>query len=546
MPGYTIDFEPMGRRGQCQSTESILDCARRHRVGIASVCGGAGTCGKCRVRIVRGAVSRPTSRETRALSRQQLGGGWRLACQAYPLSDIRLEVAAESMTSPQRLQIEGIQATVKVNPPVRTARTGTPVLGMAIDVGTTKIAAYLVDLKDGRTLASRGAMNPQTSYGEDVITRIVAASDPGRAREMHQVVIDAVNKLAADLSAEAGASTESIVEAVAVGNTAMHHFLLGLPVKSLTLPPFAPAVSHEVDVKAREPGLHFAPGAYLHVLPNVAGFVGADHVAMLLATGALETEGPSLFVDIGTNTEVSLVFEGRITAASCASGPALEGGHIKDGMRAAKGAIERVLITEDSVHVQTIEDAPPAGICGSGIIDTLAQLHLAGIVDDGGRMRDGHPFVRCKGESREFVLVGGNSGNPAISFTQQDVRQTQLGKAAIRAGIQALLDNRGCPEEDIREVVIAGAFGSYIDVASAVEIGMLPPLPEERFRQVGNAAGMGAKLALVSRSERARARQVAERVEYLELGAAPGFSKTFTSALALGKYSLGKRGAGCR
>jgi len=299
-----------------------------------------------------------------------------------------------------------------------------------------------------------------------------------------------------------------------------------------------------MDIKARDLGLKIAPGAYTHLLPNIAGFVGADHTSMLLATEAWRAEGVLLAIDIGTNTEVSLIDGGWITSVSCASGPAFEGGHIKDGMRAARGAIERLRLVSDDIQYQTIEGAPPVGLCGSGILDAMAQLYLAGIIEESGRMVEGHPRLR-RGKQREFVLVSEEErgDKPAIVITQQDVRELQLAKAAIRTGIQVLLETNRRTDEEIGQVVIAGAFGSYIDVASAITIGMLPALPLDRFRQVGNAAGMGAKLALISRHKRAEAQALASRVNYIELASAPDFMHTFVQAGSLGKYRMvhGKR-----
>jgi uncharacterized 2Fe-2S/4Fe-4S cluster protein (DUF4445 family) len=419
-------------------------------------------------------------------------------------------------------------------------------LGLAIDLGTTKIAGYLVNLSDGRTLAAKGVMNPQISHGEDIISRITSVvHSPDDGVLLQKLAVEAINKLCADLCAEANASTEEIVEAVVVGNTAMHHLFLGLPVRQLALSPFVPAVSRALDVKAVDLGLHIAPGAYVHLLPNIAGFVGADHVAMLLATEALLAKGPIVALDIGTNTEVSLIHNGKITSTSCASGPAFEGGHIKYGMRAATGAIERLRIADDIVQYQTIDGAPPIGICGSGILDALSQLYLAKAIDEGGRIMDNHPRVRTYKGQREFVLVNKEErgGKPAITITQHDVRELQLAKAAIRSGIQALLEANDCPEDKIKQVIIAGAFGTYIDVASAVTIGMLPSLPPNRFLQAGNAAGMGAKLALISLAKRAEAQVIASRVKYIELAGAPGFEQTFIQASYLGRYRIidGKR-----
>jgi uncharacterized 2Fe-2S/4Fe-4S cluster protein (DUF4445 family) len=257
---------------------------------------------------------------------------------------------------------------------------------------------------------------------------------------------------------------------------------------------------------------------------------------MLLATTQVKSSGLVIALDIGTNTEVSLIDGENISSVSCASGPAFEGYHIKQGMRAARGAIEKVRIEDKAVQIQTIDGVAPAGICGSGVLDAMAQLHLAGVVDKSGRMLDGHPRVRTDQGYREFVLAQeGESGAPmAIVLTQRDIRELQLAKAAIRTGIQVLMATNGREEQDLDQVIIAGAFGSYIDVASAVAIGMMPSLPLDRFKQVGNAAGMGARMVLVSLSQRMKAQTMASHIKYVELGSAPQFSETFLKACSLG------------
>jgi uncharacterized 2Fe-2S/4Fe-4S cluster protein (DUF4445 family) len=612
MTACTIDFEPVGRRGECQKSESLLDCARRLGMGISSVCGGKGTCHSCKVQVLVGTVSKSTYNEKEAFTSQELNEGWRLACQTYPLSDCKLTVPPESMTTTQRVQVEGLEVKVRPEPPVKSyhlkmeapslsapkadadrllqvlnqqhelncskidlnalrvlsnqirswdwefqaaVRNDEVItllpwtshqLGLAIDLGTTKIAGYLVNLSNGKTLAAKGVMNPQISHGEDIISRITSAvHSPDEGVLLQKLAAEAINELCADLCAEAKVSTEEIIEAVVVGNTAMHHLFLGLPVRQLALSPFVPAVSMAVDFKAADLGWHIAPGAYVHLLPNIAGFVGADHVAVLLTTEVLTAKGPIVALDIGTNTEVSLIHDGKITSTSCASGPAFEGGHIKYGMRAATGAIERLRITDDTIQYQTIDGAPPIGICGSGILDALSQLYLAKAIDEGGRIMDDHPRVRTYKGQREFILVTKEErgGKPAITITQHDIRELQLAKAAIRSGIQTLLEMNDCPEDKIKQVIIAGAFGTYIDVASAVTIGMLPSLPLNRFRQAGNAAGMGAKLALISLTKRAEAQALISRVNYIELASTPGFEQTFIQASYLGQYRIidGKR-----
>jgi uncharacterized 2Fe-2S/4Fe-4S cluster protein (DUF4445 family) len=599
---YRIDFQPVGRRGESPPANSLLDAARQMGVGLSGLCGGHGKCQACKVRILEGKVSDSTPNEVEAFTAEELQEGWRLACQAYPAADCKVHVPPESMTAPQRTQVEGLEIKVPPEPSVQTyqvklqestlsdvraddesllqtlnrehdlscTRTDievlrkfsplmrswdwqcqtsvradeiigvapwpSPVLGFAVDLGTTKIAGYLVDLKDGRTLASKGVMNPQISYGEDIISRIQGTLMSATVgTDMQRVAVEALNQLAADLCREVGAAVTDIVDAVIVSNTAMHHLLLGLPVKQLVLAPFVPAVSRALDCKTRDIGLSFASGAYVHFLPSIAGFVGGDHVAMLLATTLAKLSGLVIALDIGTNTEVSLIDGEKISSVSCASGPAFEGYHIRHGMRAARGAIEKIRIENNSIQIQTIDDAPPAGICGSGVLDAMAQLYLAGVIDGSGRMLDGHPRVRTGQEYREFVLVGeGESGAPMrVVLTQHDIRELQLAKAAIRTGMQVLLAANGRKEQELDQVIIAGAFGSYIDVASAIAIGMMPSLPLERFRQVGNAAGTGARMALISSTQYLRAQALASRVRYIELGSAPQFSETFLNACSL-------------
>jgi len=612
MTDCIVDFEPVGRRGECQSQESLMECAHKLGVGISSICGGMGVCHSCKIQVVSGSVSKPTQNEREAFSARELKAGWRLACQTYPRTDLRVHLPPESMTTPQRLQVEGQEVAVRPLAAVKTyplelptpsleapqadadsllqrlnqryklgcnqvdigalrlislqlrswkwqcqaAVRGSEVialippqgrpLGLAIDLGTTKIAGYLVDLSNGQTLATKGLMNPQISHGEDIITRISGAVHSEEERkEIQKLAAEAISQIGADLCAEVKAGPDEILEAVVVGNTAMHHLFLGLPVRQLAVSPFVPAVSQALDIKARSLGLNFAPGAYVHLLPNIAGFVGADHVSMVLATGVASKKGPIIALDIGTNTEVSLVHNGNIFATSCASGPAFEGGHIKYGMRAAEGAIERLQIIDGKVQYQTIGNTPPVGICGSGILDALAQLYLSGAIDDGGRLSADHPHVRTQRGQREFVLVsrGERGGQPAITITQHDIRELQLAKAAIRSGIQVLMETSGVTDEEIKQVIIAGAFGTYISVASALEIGMLPSLPLGRFVQSGNSAGMGAKLSLISVRQRAKAQAISSKVHYVELASSPGFQQTFMQASYLGKYRIvkGKR-----
>lgn len=594
---FNIDFEPIGRRGRFSKEQSLLDCARQLSVDLVSICGGIGNCERCKVQVIAGQVSKISLEEEASLSARELEQGYRLACMAYPLSDVRLHVPAESLTAPQRTQVEGLDVDVDPDPLVRgldahltpptlespqadaqnlwhalaahgidegsidfqvqhmlsplardnnwqvkvalreneIVAIGAPStrwLGLAVDIGTTKVAGYLLDLESGKTLASKGLMNPQISYGEDVVSRIVAASkSPADAARLQTLLAEALNHLAVDLCAETSTQPEEIVEAVIVGNTAIHHLFLGLPVKQLGLSPYVPVIDTALDIKAREVGLHIAPGAYVHLLPNIAGYVGADHVAMLLATRIAESDGVTLAIDIGTNTEICLNHKGKMTSVSCASGPAFEGAHIKFGMRAAPGAIEHVRWENERLEIQTIAGEPPVGICGSGLLDIVAQMRLNNIVDRSGKM-SAHPLIQIHDGKPEFVLAK-RPGLDPVTLSQKDVRELQLAKAAIRLGILALVESEGLEESDIEQVLIAGAFGTFIDVESAITIGMLPNLPPERFKQVGNAAGTGARLALISQAERLKARQIAERDGYIELAKMPGFNRKFAEATYL-------------
>jgi uncharacterized 2Fe-2S/4Fe-4S cluster protein (DUF4445 family) len=408
-----------------------------------------------------------------------------------------------------------------------------PGLGLAIDLGTTNISGQLVDLERGKTLATQGIENPQKEHGADLIARIgFARRSADNARLMRQGVVDAINFMTERLCHDAEVDHDRILDLVVAGNTVMQHLLLELPVHDLGMSPFVPVVREGLDVKARELGLRTAAGAYVHLLPNIAGFIGGDHTGVLVAAAELIGDGPVLALDIGTNTEVSLVEGGTITSVSCPSGPAFEGGHLSCGMAAASGAIERVRIEGAGVELGTIEDAPPVGICGSGVMDAVAQMVTAGAVNARGRLEADHPRVRSREHARAFVLADERDGaDRAILFRQEDVRAVQLAKAAIRAGIDLLIEESGHAPDDIARVIVAGAFGSYIDIKSALTIGLLPPLPTDRFTKVGNAAASGARMALLSKRCRVRARDVAARARYLELATLTSFTRRFAKRI---------------
>jgi uncharacterized 2Fe-2S/4Fe-4S cluster protein (DUF4445 family) len=413
------------------------------------------------------------------------------------------------------------------------ARPGAPLLGLAVDLGTTNAAAFLVDLKTGARLASLGIENPQVAWGADLISRINhAIRGPDASEALRLAVVNAINALAHDLARAVDAEPGDIADVVVCGNTAMQHLLAGWPVAQLGRAPFVAASADALDVPARTIGVRVGAGANLHLAANVGGFVGGDHVAALLATEPLwSSPGTALVMDIGTNTEISLVRDGCIWSASCPSGPALEGGHIASGMRAADGAIERVRIGADgALALQVIGGAKPVGLCGSGVLDALAAFVGAGWIDARGRIRRGEPVDGL----RAITLVDETPDTPAVRYTQHDVRAVQLAKSAIRTGVKMLAAEAGMDELAIDRFVIAGAFGAYISVASAVAIGLLPPLPRERFEQVGNAAGLGVQQMLASRERRARAAEIARQCRYVELSSRSDFQKTFLQHIGFG------------
>lgn len=533
MKEYTVSFRPLGRRVLCSAGATLLDCCRANQIPLASTCGGQGKCHSCKVRIESGTVVPPSGNELKILTAGELKSGWRMACQVKPAGDLTVYLpGGDDLASTPAFRGRLLTAIV---PDARGGRRRSG-LGAAIDLGTTKIAGYLVDLSDGRVLGSRAMANPQAAYGDDVVSRITyAMRSPSSARKLKDTAITAIDSLIADLSALVGQGEGNIRSVVVCGNTAMHHLVLGLPVGQLARAPYLPWVKDPVNIRAEGLGLKSVPGARVYFLPNIGGYVGGDHVAVLSSTGAPDFRAAALVIDIGTNTEISLASAGAITSVSCASGPAFEGGHIKFGMKASPGAIDKIIIKGDKIRYRAIGGGKPVGICGSGMLDAVAQMAGERIIDPGGRMAKAHPLVSLNEGQLQVRVTGGRetSGGQDIVITQGDVREMQLAKAAIRTGIDVLLRSAGIAAPDVKRIIIAGTFGNYIDVNSAVRIGMFPHLPLRRFSQVGNAAGAGACLVLVSALARKKMEDMARRVNYLELAGRPDFMELYVEALKI-------------
>jgi len=418
--------------------------------------------------------------------------------------------------------------------------------GFAVDIGTTTLVGYLVDLRTGKTVAVASRTNPQAAYGDDVIARIeyCIRDKKNGLRTLNGLVIGALNEILAETCRKAAIKPSVVYEASVVGNTTMNHMFLRLPVEPIALAPFVAASSQAHSVPAKELGLKISPHGRVFTGPLIGSFVGADTVAVIVATGMYESDRLRLAIDIGTNGEIVLGTRTRMLASSTAAGPAFEGARIRYGMRAAAGAIDRVdLVDPKTVQIHTIGNAPPLGICGTGLIDAVAVLLEAGVIRETGLMKtraelgaEGSPLAdRIVGADGDagFLLASKSEagGGHPILLTQRDIREVQLAKGAIAAGIGTLLETFGATLDDVDAVLLAGAFGNKIRPERARAVGLIPPLPLEKIRFVGNAAGVGAKMLLVSRTLRRVADDVARGVEHVELSCRPDFQMRFAEAM---------------
>ena len=411
--------------------------------------------------------------------------------------------------------------------------------GIAVDIGTSKILAYLSNLATGKLIDTGSLENPQVIHGEDVISRIsFALKGEESLKEMQKLAVKGVNAVIRQVCRKSGCTTEQIYEIAVVGNTAMHHLFLGIPPKYLGISPYVPVVSGSIDLKARELSILVNPSANIHILPVIAGFVGADAVADIISTQVYKSAKLSLVIDIGTNTEIILGDKHDMIACSCASGPAFEGAHITCGMKAATGAIEKLQIQPKNYEVkyQTIGGVKPIGICGSGIIDGVANLLRLRLIDKSGMFvnRSPTPRLRTRNGGKEFVLAfRGKDATRDIVITQKDIEQIQLAKAAIYAGCYILMKRKGVKPKNISNVFVAGAFGNYINLDNARLIGMFPDVPTRNIRFVGNAAGAGARMALISKKHRRTADLICQKIWYVELASDSEFQTEFASAMFL-------------
>jgi uncharacterized 2Fe-2S/4Fe-4S cluster protein (DUF4445 family) len=430
-------------------------------------------------------------------------------------------------------------------PPEHTAENA-PLWGLAIDIGTTTVSLWLVDLISGEVRAQAADYNQQISCGEDVISRVIYASKVNGADELKQRVLATIHRLCDSVCDQIGIWPREIIKATIAGNTIMIHLLLGIPADSIRLSPFIPAVNQVPLLRARDVGLNIHPDAVIDCLPNVASYVGADITAGVLSSGLDDTELVSLFLDIGTNGEIVLGSREWLVTCACSAGPAFEGAGVLDGMRATQGAIEEVWINGDTYEpdYRVIGGGKPRGICGSGLISLLAELFLTGVIDKSGSVKLDLPTNRARmGEhGPEYVIVWekDSATGQDIVISRVDVDNLLRAKAAIYAGFTILAESVGLSLDTVEQVLIGGSFGKYINVEKAIQIGLLPDMPWDRFQFLGNTSIRGAYLALLDRESRARITAIASRMTYLELSADNTFYDAFTSALFLPHTDLAR------
>jgi len=593
-----VRYLPFERTTRVPPGTTLFSAAHWIGLPIDSTCGGRGTCGKCKVRVVQGCPDAETA-DHRQLRPAEIADGWRLSCQARIYEDMTCEV-------PQLLRVPkaatmGLGRLVILDPNIRkvylelaeptledqrsdVARlrdaltveghdmvAGVPVLrtiprvfreagfqvtavlagehlvaveagdttgdcfGVAFDVGTTTLVGTLMNLRTGMAASVLSTLNGQAPFGADVISRIShGMNGPESVLELQAAVVGTMNSILAELYREAGVSADRTYEAVVVGNATMLHLLFGIDPSPLAVMPFTPAFMEPMSVVSSEVGLDIHPQGYIQTLPALGAYVGADIVAGVLATSIVREDKMRVLVDVGTNGEIVLGSGQRALATAAPAGPAFEGSQIRCGMRATVGAIEGVQLG-DTVELQVIGgDVPPEGICGSGLVDAVAQLLLAGLLDHSGRMKTaddvpGHPLrdrlIDVDGV-RAFLLADG------VYLSQKDVRELQFAKGSIATGIKVLMDILGVETKDLDEVLLGGSFGSYLNPESAKVIGLVPPVDVDRIIAVGNSAGEGAKIALLSYRERQVAFELPARIEYVELSGRADFNDAFVSVLA--------------
>lgn len=587
---------------------NLLKLLKEKGFYMDSLCGGRGFCGKCKVRIVKGdtAMGQCSPDEAGHLSFIERKEGIRLACRVQVNEDLAVEVPEggqreaailtdgksdvalnpkvvkryvelpkpslddqasdvdrleKALEAPGRLHpalIKGLPETLRAHDfkvtavlfgrdiiAVEGGDTSDAKYGVAVDIGTTTMVGFLMDLTTGQQLDVYSALNPQRQYGADVITRTDFTVENENGLDiLSKLVRDEINSMLEAFCRRWAIRPDTIYHMTVVGNTIMMHLFAGLSVKNIAVSPFIPVIARPLELEPGQVGINMCPSGRITILPMVAGYVGADTIAAIMASGMAERDELALLIDIGTNGEIALGNREGIIACSTAAGPAFEGAHIRYGMGGVKGAISKVRISEDGVRYDTIGGEPARGICGSGIVDAVAQMLKAGIVEATGRMKNAE---EAKADLRDGLAsrVGELDGKPAfliasrqegamddIYICQKDVREVQLAKAAIASGIHILMKEMGVRHEDIQKVYLAGGFGNYIDYDHAADIGLIPSQLRSRIVAIGNAAGAGAKMALLSGEYMEMAESIRHRTSYIELSSRLDFQTVFVDYIS--------------
>jgi uncharacterized 2Fe-2S/4Fe-4S cluster protein (DUF4445 family) len=601
-----VRFEPEGAEVRVPSGTPVFDAASWNGVAIDSTCGGHGTCKKCKVRVVEGELP-ISSVDPRAFTEDELRDGWRLACRAPARGDIVIEVPPlqtrpkaalvgvgrhvilrpsvqkrhlvldEPSLEDQRSDVERVTDALddlepRVELPVlrtlgRTLRASnfdvTAVVcddllidvepgdttgrrfAIAFDLGTTTVVANLLDLETGQPAAVQSMLNRQQPFGADVISRVSATMlDEGALDALTQRARETLEQLTQEVCAEAGVDPGEVYEITLCGNVTMMQLALGIDPEPLSMAPFV-VTTHEppASILAADLGVPVHARAPAFVFPSLGAYVGGDIVAGMLATGLTRDKRLRLFIDVGTNSEIALGNQDGVVATAAPAGPAFEAAQIKCGMRAAEGAIEGVSIDGDTVELEVIGDVEPIGLCGSGLVDCVAELVGAGLLDHSGRYVTDEEAAAAApalaerlvkvGEERVFVMHWrGDDPAASIYLSQRDVRELQFAKGSIATGWQILLEELGAEPDDVSQVLLAGSFGAYLRPASAIRIGLVPRLALPRIVSAGNVAGEGAKIAALSLRERAEARAIVHEVRYVELSGRADFNDRFIDKLA--------------
>ncbi len=407
-------------------------------------------------------------------------------------------------------------------------------LGIALDIGTTTIVSYLVDLKSQKVLGARASYNPQVDFGEDVISRIIYAAEPEGLEKLHHVVIDTINTLIESLAKENNLTLDDITAVMCAGNTTMTHILLKIDPEYIRKDPYIPAVNSMPVIRASEAGIKVNPRGLLACLPSIGSYVGGDIIGGVLASDMDNRKDLSLFIDLGTNGEVVLGNKDYLIACSTSAGPCFEGGGISSGIRAMKGAIQGISIKNNKVSIKTIGNLPPKGICGSGIISALSELLKHNVIDRSGKIKDNKIFkVKEHDRVKEIILVDKKKSSTGkdIKISEDDIKNVLHSKGAIYTGIDVLLKESGYKKSDLKHVFIAGGLGTALDIPSAINIGLLPDLPKERFKFLGNTSITGAKMCVLSSEAMEKATSLANKMTYLDLSTNSSFMNNYTSAL---------------